>query len=309
MLHIALTGGIGSGKSTAADILVECGAALIDADVLARAAVDPGTRALDQIVEEFGPGVLSESGALNRGALASIVFDDEGARRRLNSIVHPAVREAAESRRRDVLADDPCAVIVEDIPLLAETGGAGRFHAVAVVHAPLALRLARLERRGTPRADAQARIAAQATDDDREVIGDVLLRNDTSWEELRTQVRRAWADRLVPYRDALVRGEAPEVGRVEPPPGHLERVITRVRAAIPDSEVSTRPSALTITAANPGVRESSQLVEKLRRAGFIPATHPTPGGPRAALAAPAATQPGRWFVSADPAARVHLQVR
>jgi len=200
VLRIGLTGGIGSGKSTVARLLAERGAAVVDADLLAREVVAPGTPGLAAVVEVFGEGVLTTDGALDRPALAAVVFDDAEARARLDGIVHPLVRaRAAESIA--ALPDD--AVVVQDIPLLVETGQAGSFDLVLVVEAAPEARIARLVARGLAEADARARIAAQATDDQRRAVADVVLDNSGTPEALAQQVERFWAERVEP---ALPRG-------------------------------------------------------------------------------------------------------
>jgi dephospho-CoA kinase len=197
VLRIGLTGGIGSGKSTVARLLAERGAAVIDADVLAREVVAPGTPGLAAVVEAFGAGVLTPDGALDRPALAAVVFGDSDARARLDGIVHPLGRaRAAESMA--ALPQD--AVVVQDIPLLVETGQAGSFDLVLVVEADREVRVARLVARGLAEADARARIAAQATDEQRRAVADVVLANSGAPEELAAQVDRFWADRVEPVR-------------------------------------------------------------------------------------------------------------
>lgn len=197
MQRIGLTGGIAAGKSVAARRLAELGAVVIDADVLARAAVEPGTPGLDEVVEEFGESVLAPDGALDRAALGRLVFDDPAARARLEAIVHPVVRRLAAEQEAAAAALDHGAVVVHDIPLLVETGRADEFHLVVVVHAPAVLRVERLVRlRGMDRADAEARVAAQAGDGERTAVADVVLDGTGSDEDLRGQVDALW-DRLV----------------------------------------------------------------------------------------------------------------
>lgn len=297
MLHVALTGGIGSGKSTVAALLVDFGAELIDADVLAREVVSPGTPALSAIAEAFGTTVADPARGLDRSALAEIVFADADARERLNSIVHPAVREAAVATRKEILARDPEAIIVEDIPLLAETGGAGGFHAVIVVHAPIALRVERLEQRGLASAQARARIDAQASDAERLEIADIVISNEASLTDLEAAVAEAWRTRLLPYRDALAgRGRA---GGAAPGsrPGHVERAIARVRAAC------ARSGAAPVTIAASGGNSEEGLLTVSMPAG------PRPGEVLAAAGfIPAARGDEREFVSADPASRLTVRV-
>ncbi|MGV3245916.1 dephospho-CoA kinase [Rothia sp. 11254D007CT] len=193
--RIGLTGGIGSGKSTVAKMLVECGAVLIDADAISRQLMEPGQAVLAETVRAFGEGVLTPTGELDRAALASLVFADESARARLNAIVHPAVRaEAARQREVAVQKLGEGVVIVEDIPLLAETGQAADFDAVIVVEAQRQERLRRLvEVRGMSEADARARIAAQASDEQRRAIATWVIDNSGSLERTAAQVREVFA--------------------------------------------------------------------------------------------------------------------
>ncbi|MGY1709659.1 dephospho-CoA kinase [Geodermatophilus sp. SYSU D00758] len=195
MLRIGLTGGIGSGKSTVAGLLAARGAQVVDADVLAREVVAPGTPGLAAVAAEFGDGVLTADGNLDRPALAALVFADPAARQRLDGLVHPLVRARAAEL---VAAAPPDAVVVQDVPLLVETGQAASYDLVLVVEADLATRLARLAERGVPEADARARIAAQATDEQRRAVADVVLDNSGSLEDLAAQVDRFWAECVEP---------------------------------------------------------------------------------------------------------------
>ncbi|MGY1650416.1 dephospho-CoA kinase [Geodermatophilus sp. SYSU D01119] len=195
MLRIGLTGGIGSGKSTVAALLAARGAVVVDADRIAREVVEPGTPGLAAVVGAFGPGVRTADGALDRAALASIVFADPEARARLDGIVHPLVR----ARAQEVVARAPeDAVVVQDVPLLVETGQAGQYDLVLVVEADLETRVARLLLRGLTEEDARARIAAQATDEQRRAVADVVLDNSGTPDALAAQVERFWAERVVP---------------------------------------------------------------------------------------------------------------
>ncbi len=193
-MRIGLTGGIGSGKSTVAQMLVDKGAVLIDADAIARELMSPGESVLAQTVAEFGNQILTETGELNRQKLAQEIFADESARARLNAIVHPAVRARSQELVQAAVAKyGDGVVIVEDIPLLTETSQADRFDAVVVVFAELSVRLKRLvETRGMGEADARARIAAQASDEDRAAIATWVLDNSGSLEETRKQVEKMW---------------------------------------------------------------------------------------------------------------------
>lgn len=194
VLRIGLTGGIGSGKSTVAKMLVELGAVLVDADAISRQLMEPGSSVLEAVVAEFGADILDAEGRLNRQVLAGLVFADDSARERLNGIVHPAVR-AESARQVEQAQAQPgfTGVVVEDIPLLAETGQAHRFDAVIVVETELAVRLERLTKvRGMSEEDARARIAAQATGEQRREIATWTVDNSGSLEETRAQVERIW---------------------------------------------------------------------------------------------------------------------
>ncbi|MBO3093552.1 dephospho-CoA kinase [Cellulomonas dongxiuzhuiae] len=201
MQRIGLTGGIAAGKSVAARRFGQLGAVVIDADVLAREAVAPGSAGLAEVAAAFGPAVLDADGALDRPALARVVFSDAGARARLDAIVHPVVRRLSAEREAAAVALDAGAVVVHDIPLLVETGQVENFHVVVVVHAPAVLRVERLVRlRGMTRDDAEARVAAQARDEDRLAAADVVLDGAGSDADLVRQVDELWA-RLAVERD------------------------------------------------------------------------------------------------------------
>jgi dephospho-CoA kinase len=193
MIAIGLTGGIGAGKSTVAAMLVGRGAELIDADVLAREVVEPGRPALGKIRERFGKGILRPDGSLDRPALAAIVFGDEQARADLNSIVHPEV--GRELRERLARFADSDSVVILDVPLLAE-GGRDRYPVagVLVVDVPEDMATERLVsmRNMTPQ-EAEARIAAQSSRDDRLAIADFIIMNMGTLAELEEMVSRAWA--------------------------------------------------------------------------------------------------------------------
>jgi dephospho-CoA kinase len=197
VLRIGLTGGIGSGKSTVSGLLAERGARVVDADRLAREVVEPGTPGLAAVSEAFGPEVLTADGALDRPALAALVFADPDARARLDGIVHPLVRARAVELIGEMPAD---AVVVQDIPLLVETGQAGSFDVVLVVRADPEVRVARLVARGLTEADARARIAAQATDEQRAAVADVVLDNSGTLDDLAAQVDRFWTERVARRR-------------------------------------------------------------------------------------------------------------
>jgi dephospho-CoA kinase len=187
-MRVGLSGGVGSGKSTVAAMLAEHGAVVIDADAIAREVVEPGTPGYDAVVAEFGDTIVRD-GRLDRPALAKIVFNDDAARGRLNAIVHPLVGE----RTAQLMAEAPeDAVVVYDVPLLVESGLAAGFDKVVIVLAPQDVRLSRLAARGMPAEDARARMAKQASDDERRAVADELVTNDGSRQELQAQVDALW---------------------------------------------------------------------------------------------------------------------
>ncbi|TLP55173.1 dephospho-CoA kinase [Microbispora triticiradicis] len=192
MLKVGLTGGIGSGKSEVSRRLAARGAVVVDADKIAREVVEPGTPGLAQIVAVFGEEVLRPDGTLDRERLGSIVFADTEKLRLLNGIVHPKVGERSEQLQREAPDD---AVVVYDVPLLAENNLAPLYDVVIVVDTPDDLRLERLLRsRGMQEADARARIAAQASREDRLRIADIVIGNSGSLDELDAQVDKVWKD-------------------------------------------------------------------------------------------------------------------
>lgn len=193
MLLVALTGGVGAGKSTVASMLAEHGAVVIEADDLARQAVDPGSPGLVKVLDEFGPDVEAPDGSLDRAKLAARVFDDPDARRRLEAIVHPEVARlfAAEvERRRD--SDE---IVVYAIPLLVERGLAGAFDVVVTVAAAEDVRAARVAAQGRMTADdARRRMGAQASDAERAAVADIVIDNQGSEADLAARVDRLWRE-------------------------------------------------------------------------------------------------------------------
>ncbi len=185
-LRVGLTGGVASGKSTVSAMLSGLGAVIIDADALAREVVGPGTPGLAAVAESFGPSLLTPDGELDRAAMGALVFGDAEARRRLEAIVHPLVHERMAELEQ---AAGPHALVVHDIPLLAEGGRAATFDAVVVVDCPVELQIARmLSDRAWTRAEAEARIAAQTTREERLAIATHIITNAGSLEALREQV-------------------------------------------------------------------------------------------------------------------------
>jgi dephospho-CoA kinase len=197
LLRVGLTGGIGSGKSEVGRRLAEHGAVLIDADVAAREVVAPGSPGLAQVTEAFGEGVLRPDGTLNRERLGEIVFGDPGLRAKLNAIIHPLVREWMETAERAAAraAASPGPVIVHDVPLLTESRGKAGFDAVIVVDVPPDLQLDRLvSQRGMAAEQARARIAAQASREQRLAVADIVIDNSGSLDDLDRRVAEVWSE-------------------------------------------------------------------------------------------------------------------
>jgi dephospho-CoA kinase len=239
MLRIGLSGGIGSGKSTVAQRFSELGAIVIDADVLAREVVAPGSDGLARIAERFGDEVLDDDGALNRAALGAVVFADDRARRDLEAITHPLIA-ARTAALVDAAPDD--ALVVHDVPLLVEKQYGPVYHLVVIVDADPESRVKRLmHSRGMTEADARSRIAAQASDDERRAAADVWLDNDGTRDELLAAVDLLWEQRLVPFERNVrhrVRAERSEVLELRPSdpdwPAQAERLLGRLRLAFGD---------------------------------------------------------------------------
>jgi dephospho-CoA kinase len=193
-MKIGLTGGIGAGKSAVSVRFAHHGAVIVDADLIAREVVEPGTPGLSAITAEFGRDILSADGTLDRAALAAIVFADPERRAALEQIVHPLV---ALRSGQIIAAAPPQAVVVYDVPLLAELVVKGQrtadeYDHVVVVEAPVETRIPRLVARGLPDWDAEARIASQCTDEERRAIADHVIVNDGTLEELDAQVDALW---------------------------------------------------------------------------------------------------------------------
>jgi dephospho-CoA kinase len=189
-VNVGLTGGIGSGKSEVARLLAEHGAVLVDSDVLAREAVAPGSAGFAAVVEEFGEAVLGSDGSLDRARLGAIVFADTARREKLEEIIHPYVRARAAEISE---AAPPHAVVIHDVPLLTEKRLGDLYDAVVVVDVPVEVQLDRLRRRGMSEADADARIAAQATREQRLAIADYVVDNSGSLAQLRAEVDDLWS--------------------------------------------------------------------------------------------------------------------
>ncbi|MFV8163963.1 dephospho-CoA kinase [Mycobacterium sp. 134] len=234
MLRIGLTGGIGAGKSTVSATFSDLGGIIVDGDVIAREVVEPGTEGLAKLVEAFGDGILLPEGALNRPALAAVAFSDDDKRATLNGIVHPLV---AHRRSELIAAAHEDAVIVEDIPLLVESQMAPMFPLVIVVNADPELRVKRLiEYRGFTEEDARARIAAQATEEQRRAVADVWLDNSGSPGAVVEQARALWHERILPFAHNLKIGQPARRDAAVVPydpswPDQARRIVARLNTA------------------------------------------------------------------------------
>ena len=321
MLRIGLTGGIGAGKSTVSRAFAECGGVVVDGDVISREVVEPGTEGLAALVEHFGQGILLPDGALNRPALAAIAFSDEDKRKALNGIVHPLV-----ARRRSELIDAAAedAVIIEDIPLLVESQMAPLFPLVVVVNADPEVRVRRLiEYRGFSEDDARARIAAQASEEQRRAVADVWLDNTGSEGRLVEQARDLWYQRIVPFAHNVgARRPAPDPESLVPAdpdwPAQAKRIIARLntacghRAVRIDHTGSTAVAGLDardiidiqITVASPDV--AGELAGSLLQAGY-PRVDPITAD--ASLDGSDQLWHKRFHASADPGRPTHLHIR
>ncbi|MEV0084192.1 dephospho-CoA kinase [Saccharopolyspora sp. NPDC050642] len=323
MLRVGLSGGIGSGKSTVARRLVERGAVLIDADALAREVVQPGTPGLAELVERFGEDILDADGALNRPALAGKVFGDDEARADLNAITHPKIRDLTAERMAQAPAD---AVVVHDVPLLVEVGYAPNYHLVIIVDAPEPDRVRRLIDRGLSEDDARARIAAQATTEQRREVADVWLDNSGSVDAVRAQVDALWQDRLVPFEENVrLRRRAPKRAPklVDPDPEwprQARRLIARIERAAGDKAVRVDHVGSTSVSGLPAkdiidlqltvrsLADADALAGPLGEAGF-PVLPDILGDTPHTFAPDPALWEKRIHASADPGRYANLHVR
>jgi dephospho-CoA kinase len=325
MLKIGLTGGIASGKSVVASRLAELGAVLVDADALARDVVEPGKPGLASVVEAFGPAMLDAGGRLDRARLGSVVFGNPSQLAVLNGIIHPLVREAAAG----IIASAPTgAIVVQDIPLLVETGQGSGFHLVLVVDAPDDVRIGRmLEHRGMTREEALSRMAAQASRADRLAAADVVLDNSGSLADVTAQVDLLWTERLFPYAENIRRGvRAARAGTAvfsvpqEDWAAQAARLGSRIMAAAPDDILAVDHIGST---AVPGLAakdvidlqatvsdlSAAELIAPLLAAAGFPAV------PGAGFDTPKPTDPDptqwqkRFHANADPGRAVNVHVR
>lgn len=329
MLRIGLTGGIGSGKSTVSARLAELGAVVVDADLIAREVVEPGEPALEAIRARFGDGIFGEDGALDRPALGRVVFGDPGALSALESITHPAIWGRTAERFAAAEAAGT-RIGVHDMPLLVEKQMAGDYHLVVVVDTAQEVRLQRLvELRGMPEDEARARIAAQASDEQRREVADVLLDNNGSPEQLVAALDRLWQARLAPFADNLAVGRRREresvitLAHPDPTwPDQARRHLARIGHAVGDRArtldhigstsvpglVAKDVLDLQLGVASLEEADASGFVEALTAAGYPRVEGYVADSPRV----DGRTQqvwPKRFHGNCDPGVAVHLHVR
>ncbi|WP_203712201.1 dephospho-CoA kinase [Asanoa siamensis] len=321
MLRVGLTGGIGAGKSAAAARFVANGAVLIDSDRLAREVVEPGTPGLAEVVAAFGPQVLGADGALDRAALGQVVFADAGARKRLEGILHPLIRARSAEL---AAAAAPDAIVVNDVPLLVETGLAPSYHLVVVVDAAPEVRVERLVRdRGMSPADATARISAQIDDAARRAAADVVLDNSRSPEALAAAVDALWTERLVPYEHNVRTGQwadkdplATLVDYDPTWPAQYERLAARILHRVGPHRVDHIGSTAVPGLVAKDVIDMMLTVDSLAEADSLAGALTAAGFPRKPGVYQDRPKPpdvGPWekrmHANADPGRRVNLHVR
>lgn len=333
VFRIGLSGGIGAGKSTVSSAFAAAGGIIVDGDVISREVVATGTEGLAALVAAFGRDILLPDGALNRPALAAIAFSDEDKLQTLNSIVHPLVGK----RRAELIDQAPVgSVIVEDIPLLVESQMAPMFPLVVIVHADEAVRIARLvEYRGFSEDDARARIAAQASVEQRRVVADVWLDNSGSADELAAKARELWQQRIVPFARNAQAGVpavvAPQVVAYDESwPAQAARIIARLnttcghRAVRIDHIGSTAIPGLAakdvidVQVTVPSLEVADELVAQLQAAGYPRLSHITEdvakGDARSTVAefdhsTDTSLWHKRYHASADPDRPTHVHIR
>ncbi|MCE5292746.1 MAG: dephospho-CoA kinase [Nocardiaceae bacterium] len=261
MLRVGLTGGMGAGKSTVADVFAKCGAVIIDSDRIAREVVEPGSEGLAAVVAEFGESVLSADGSLNRPALAAVAFATDESRQKLNSILHPRI-----GRRTAHLLGEaaPDAVVVQDIPLLVENGLAPLFHLVVIVDADVEVRVRRLvEHRGVDEADARVRIAAQATLEQRRAVADVWLDNSGAPDVVASAAEELWRDRIIPF-ERNVREHRAAAGESALTDQQVGRLAGRLNVALGGTGATVNGIAVSV----PESVAEGELEGRLGGAGF-----------------------------------------
>lgn len=321
MITVAVTGGIGSGKSTVSAALRERGAIVVDSDQLARQVVAPGTPGLAAIVAAFGAGMVGADGGLDRAALAAVVFSDPAARAELEGITHPLVRAGFDEARRLAPAD---AVLVNDIPLLTSLTVSATFHLVVGVLADAEQRVGRLVERGLTEQDARARMAVQLSDEQRAPLCDVVLANHGDRAALTSAVEALWRDRMVPFEaNTRLERRAPRGGPVllDSRPDWAadgRRLAARVARAADGARVDHIGSTaipgmpakdvIDLQLTVPDLATADELRPRLAAAGFPRSLHREQDRPH-----PAGDDPNRWLkrfhANADPGQSLNLHLR
>lgn len=325
MLHLGLTGGIGSGKSTVASRLRELGAVVLDADAIAREVVAKGEPALARIAERFGADLLTDEGELDRPGLGRVVFGDPAALRDLEEITHPAIWERTARLREEARAAGS-RVLVHDMPLLVEKSMGAEYHLVLVVDTDVETRVSRLvEHRGIPEEDARARMRAQVSDTERRAAADVVVDNNGTPDETLAQVDRLWTERLTPFADNLAAGRRAarptEVTLHDPDlawPETAERLIARVRHGLGERVVTADHVGSTAVT---GLVAKDVIDLQLGVASMTDADDPTFVEALAALGYPRSAHidhdnakdgtswPKRFHAYSDPGRMTHVHVR
>lgn len=328
VLRVGLTGGIGAGKSTVSRVLADQGAVIVDADLVAREVVEPGTPGLAALVDAFGDGILDPDGSLNRPALAQQAFGSDESRLLLNSILHPRIGQRTAELVEGAPADG---IVIQDVPLLVEGRMGPVFNLVVVVYVDEEERVRRLvELRGMPEADARARIAAQATDDQRRAAADVWLDNSGAPELIEDQVRALYSERLVPFESNLRSRTAvgvPPVLRAADPEWEAQgqRVAERLRLVCGEHAVridhvgSTAVPGLDardmidVQITVPDLATADALIEPLAAAGYPPIDEMTRDEPKPVYGVGGEADPALWdkrtHGGADPGRPVQISVR
>lgn len=289
MLMIALTGGIGSGKSTAATFFRQCGAEVIEADELAREVLAVGTPGLVAVEARFGHQIINADGSLDREALARIIFADPDQRAALEQIVHPLVQRSFAEKVNQLPIDS---VVVYEVPLLAEVGRADEFQLVITIETPLSMRIERLAKRGLTQGQAMARISEQASNAQRRAIADIVLTNSEDETSFINALRATWNLRLKPFAENLAAGKIAEPEWMEsdllPNLLALEDQIVRIANRVAEA-INGKVSVCSMTELSFSSSEGN-LATKLRHLGFLQ------------------TEPGLRFTSADPGRPLRLVV-
>jgi len=289
MLLVALTGGIGSGKSTATTFFAQCGAVVIEADKLAKEVLATGTPGLAAVKAHFGSKVLQRDKSLDRAALAQIIFADPVERAVLEGIVHPLVHRLFGERIASLPEDS---VVIYEIPLLVEVGKAEDFQLVITVETPLSTRIERLAKRGLSQEEAMSRISEQSSNSERRAVADIVLTNSTSEMNFISNLLAVWNLRLKPFAENIAANRSAEIGEVDPASipnllplsSQVSRIMDRIEHAI-NGKIEVVSLAEVVVATG-----QAKLSSKLKHLGFVE------------------VEPDRSYASADPGRPMNLQI-